>query len=74
MLARGRIRIDHLAWDAAARTLEVGLTSGKDQSVELRMPTAESISADRGRPTRSPNAITLELPAGKPVTLRIRWN
>jgi len=46
ILARGQIRIDELTWDRPAGTVRLKLTSGKDQTVTLRMPTFEAIESD----------------------------
>lgn len=72
-LARGRVRIGHLAWDAWARTVELGITSGRDQAIGLRVSAAKAIRCDRGRPAASPDAITLELPAGEQAVARVKW-
>jgi hypothetical protein len=58
MLARGRITINRLAWDAPGRTVRVSLTSRTDQTVKLRVNGSEQ---------------SLRLPKNKPVEAEMKW-
>jgi hypothetical protein len=77
ILARGQIRLGSLEWDAAARRILLQLTSGKDQSLALRLPPATSIRVTRAekaevRPsTLGANAVTLVLRKGQPATVEV---
>ena len=72
-LARGQIHVDRLAWDAESKTVILGLTSGKTQTITLRMPTATSLSGDGVESADAPNAVALNLSAGKPVAVNLTW-
>lgn len=56
--ARGQITINRLAWDTSGRTVRVSLTSGKDQTVSLRVKGTER---------------TQHLPKAKPVEAEWKW-
>ena len=47
ILARGQITIDRLQWNRPAGTLRLELTSGRDQTVRLRLATGQAIKSIR---------------------------
>jgi hypothetical protein len=77
MLARTFARIDKLAWDMEARTVELTVTSFRDQTVTLMARYGiEQISAQAGvlaQPLKSGEAnVDVHLHANKPVYLRMK--
>ncbi len=77
MLARTFARIDTLAWDMTARTVDLKVTSFRNQDVTLiARQGIEKVSATAGVLAAGikPNTATCELhlPAGKPVELRLK--
>jgi hypothetical protein len=77
MLARTFARIDKLAWDMEARTVDVAITSVKNQDVTLiARHGIEKISAPAGVLAAKPQPGTancdLHLPAGKPVEVHLK--
>ena len=77
MLARTFARIDQLTWDMNARTVELGLTSLREQDVTLIARYGiEEISAPAGVLAAPLNPgmadCTLHLPEGKPVNLQLK--
>ena len=77
MLARTFARIDQLTWDMNARTVELGLTSLREQDVTLiDRYGIEEISAPAGVLAAPLNPgmadCTLHLPEGKPVNLQLK--
>ena len=77
MLARTCARIDKLAWDMDARTVDLTVTSARQQDVTLiaRHGMAE-VSASRGALSANPKPgaadCDLLLPAGQPVKVHLR--
>ena len=76
MLARTFAKVDTLAWDMPARTVDLTITSLKDQEITLIVRQGiEKISAPAGvlAKTPAPDAIScdLHLPKGKPVRLHL---
>jgi hypothetical protein len=77
MLARTFARIDKLAWDMEARTVQLTVTSFRKQDVTLIARYGiESISAPTGVPAAQLHPgeanIDVHLPENKPVTFRLR--
>jgi alpha-L-fucosidase 2 len=77
MLARTFARIDALAWDMRARTVELTVTSWRNQDVTLMARHGiESISAPAGslaEPHQAGRAdVEVHLPANRPVTFRLK--
>jgi hypothetical protein len=80
ILARGQIRIDRLEWDRPAGAITLELTSGKEQTITLRLPNSpaiKSIKVVKGTATvkesaKGASARELTLPKGEAVTLDIR--
>jgi hypothetical protein len=58
LLACGQITINRFAWDRAAGTVQLALTSGTDQTIALRLQGHEQ---------------PLALSKGKPVELNLKW-
>lgn len=80
ILARGQISIERLAWDQSDGTVQLRLTSGKAQTVNLRLPERWEIEEARvtsgGAKLESrnkPNCRRLTLPTGNRVELAIRF-
>ena len=81
ILARGQIQINRLQWNASEGALHLELTSGKEQTLTLRLPTKDrirSIAVDRGpaavrESPRGPNSREVDLPKGRPVALDLRF-
>jgi len=77
MLARGQITIDRLDWDQPAGKLRLALTSGKSQTVLLRVPAAATIrdirveGASVGHSPRGANCRELTLDKGQQAVLEI---
>ena len=74
MRARSFARIDTLSWDLDARTIEVTITSLRDQDVTLVVwHGIASLQADGGKAEVAEDGhdCNLHLPANKPVTVRI---
>ena len=76
MLTRTFARIDKLAWDMDARTVDIKITSMKNQDVTLMARHGiESISASSGAlattPQRGKADCNLHLPAGTPVEIHL---
>jgi len=79
ILARGRIRIDRLAWDTPSGSIDLQLTSGIAQTVILRSPSAGRITSAKvvegaakiAASSDAPNTRKLTLPAGKRVAIRL---
>jgi len=77
ILARGQIRLGSLEWDTSAGRILLQLTSGKDQSLALRLPHATGIRVARAenaevRPSNlGANAVTLVLRKGQPATVEV---
>jgi len=79
VLARGQIRIDRLAWDRSAGKVDLHLTSGRKQTVTLRLPAVMRMTS--ARVTEGPAKLTeipkapdkrkLTLPAGKAVRIQL---
>jgi alpha-L-fucosidase 2 len=77
MLARTFARIDNLAWDMDARTVDLTLTSVRKQDITLvARQGIESIAAPAGilaAPLQAGKAnVDVHLPEGKPVTLHLK--
>jgi hypothetical protein len=77
MLLRTFARLDKLAWDLEARTVELTVTSVKKQDVTLiARHGIEGISASSGalaaKPQSDTAACNLHLPAGKPVEIHLK--
>jgi hypothetical protein len=77
MLARTFARIDKLAWDMEARTVDVAITSVKNQDVTLiARHGIEKISAPAGVLAAKPQSGTancdLHLPEGQPVEVHLK--
>jgi hypothetical protein len=77
MLARTAARIDTLAWDMDAHTVDVTITSAKDQDITLiARHGIEDIAAPAGtlaaQPQRGAANCDLHLPAGKPVEVHLK--
>lgn len=58
ILARGRITIDRLAWDRSAGKVHLAVTSGKPQTVALRL---------------GGKSQELQLPEHQTVKLELKW-
>ena len=76
MLARTFARIDKLAWDMGARTVELAVTSFREQDIALIARYGiEEITASAGVLSAPLNQETancnLHLPQGKPVTVHL---
>jgi hypothetical protein len=79
ILARGQIGIERLEWDVPAGTVRVELTSGREQTLTVRLPNRERITSaavTRGTATvrespRGPNCREIALPKGEAVTLEL---
>ena len=79
VLARGRIRIDRLAWDWPAGRIDLDLTSCNAQTVTLRLPEdvriisaeVDDIEAAIEVSAGTANHAELELPGSKTVCVRI---
>jgi alpha-L-fucosidase 2 len=76
MLTRTFARIDKLAWDLDARTVDIKITSMKNQDVTLMVRHGiESISASSGALATKPQPgkadCNLYLPAGTPVEIHL---
>ena len=77
MLARSFARINKLAWDMEERTVELTVTSLRDQDITLIARYGiEEISAPAGvlgaRSTRGEANCDLHLPGGKPVDIHLK--
>ncbi len=77
MLARTFARIDRLAWDMDARTVDVTITSLKKQDITLvTRHGIEKISASGGALAANPRSgaanCDLHLPEGKPVEINLK--
>jgi alpha-L-fucosidase 2 len=77
MLSRTFARLDELAWDMQARTVDVTITSMKKQDVTLIARYGiEAITAPAGvlaaKPTSGTANCDLHLPAGKPVEVHLK--
>jgi alpha-L-fucosidase 2 len=77
VLARTFARIDHLAWDMHARTVDLTLTSFRPQNLTLvARHGIEAISARSGILSAPPRVggadVEVHLPENKPVTFHIR--
>jgi len=77
MLARTFARIDKLAWDMEARTVDLTVTSVRKQDITLiARQGIETISAPAGVlavPLQAGKAnVDVHLPEGKPVTLHLK--
>jgi hypothetical protein len=77
MLARTFARIDKLAWDMDARTVDVAITSVRKQDITLiARQGIENISAPAGVLAAKPRSgradCDLHLPEGKPVDLHLK--
>ena len=79
VLARGQITLNRLAWDQAKGTVHAELTSGKDQTVAIRLGRARAIQSiqatgatvrESGRGT---HAREITLAASRPVSLDITF-
>jgi len=82
ILARGQIKVERLAWDRPAGSLELQVVSGKAQTVELRLPEGWQIKdarVTRGgariEPGKKANSCScmLKLPEDESVELAIRF-
>ena len=79
ILARGQLRIDNLTWDSPAGRLHLELTSAKDQTLTLRLPsrprikTLRAAGAEAGKSTRGENCRRLRLTRDTPATLDIAF-
>jgi hypothetical protein len=81
ILARGQIQVDRLQWNAPEGALHLELTSGKEQTLTLRLPTKDrirSMAVARGpaavrESPRGPNSREVDLPKGRPVALDLRF-
>jgi alpha-L-fucosidase 2 len=76
MLTRTFARIDKLAWDMDARTVDIKITSMKNQDITLvARHGIDSISASSGalatKPQRGEANCDLHLPAGTPVAIHL---
>ena len=79
--ARQQIHINNLAWDAGEKRLTLKVTSDKDQTVRLALPTAETIREIRivsgaaviGTVDGDPAARSVQLEEDLPVVLEIGW-
>ncbi len=77
MLLRTFARLDKLAWDMEARTVDLTVTSVKKQDVTLiARHGIEAISASSGalaaKPQPGKAACDLHLPEGKPVEIHLK--
>ncbi len=77
MLLRTFARLDKLAWDMDARTVDVTVTSARKQDVTLiARPGIEAVSASPGalgsKPESGKAACDLRLQAGKPVEVHLK--
>jgi alpha-L-fucosidase 2 len=77
MLLRTFARLDRLAWDMDARTVDVRVTSARTQDVTLMARHGiEAVSASAGILTTKPKpgeaACDLHLPEGKPVEIHLK--
>ena len=77
MLLRTFARLDKLAWDMDARTVDVTVTSVKKQDVTLiARHGIETISASTGalaaKPAADQAVVNLHLPEGKPVEIHLK--
>ena len=77
MLARSFARIDRLAWDVEARTVDLTVTSARKQDVTLiARHGIASIAAPAGilaAPLQAGKAdVDVHLPEGKPVTFHLK--
>jgi len=77
MLARTSTRIDNLAWDMQARSVDVTLTSIREQDVALivrhgieKISVLPGVLATEPRPNAAD--CTLHLPEGKPVEIHLK--
>ena len=76
MLLRTFARLNKLAWDMEARTVDVTVTSVRKQDVTLiARQGIEAISSSPGalsaKPTRNQACCVLHLPEGKPVDVHL---
>jgi len=76
MLLRAFARLDRLAWDMEARTVDLTVTSARTQDVALlARPGIERVSASAGvlaaQPQAGEAACDLHLPEGKPVDIHL---
>lgn len=78
VLCRGAIEIESLKW--SADRVELTLTSKQAQTIVLSLPSAiaESAASCRGgsvtiRANHESRDVSLDLPAGKPVAVMLRW-
>jgi len=77
MLARTFARIDKLAWDMEARTVDIKITSARKQDITLvARHGIESATASAGVLAAKPRAgsadCDLHLPEGKPVDMHLK--
>jgi len=77
ILARTFAKIDDLTWNFATKTIDVTITSTRDQEVSLIVRYGiESITAPDGiltaNPAKDSDRCVIRLPQGKPVTLHIK--
>ena len=78
ILARGEITIGRLDWDHTAGKLRLALTSGKKQTVLLRVPAAaieriRAKGASVSESPRGPNCRELALQKGQEAVVEIHW-
>jgi len=80
VLARRQIRINRLTWNKPAGTIHLELTSQTGQTITLRLPNSKKIEklevtagGAQAKPASAANARLLALPAGKTVTVEIRF-
>jgi hypothetical protein len=77
LLARGQVRIEELAWDIQAGTVALTLVSGKDQTLDVRLPgnlPVKGIKADGATSAPSKlgqNARSIAVKAGVPARLTV---
>ena len=77
MLLRTFARLNKLAWDMGARTVDLTITSLRNQDVTfIARQGIESISATPGalsaKPPRNQASCVLHLPEGKPVDVHLK--
>jgi len=74
ILCRGQISVDNLQWDLERKKVEVTLTSGKDQTIDLMMRRGmKEVSTDSRKSLSLVNDTTAKVDLKKqvPVTLII---
>ena len=77
ILARTYAKVDDMTWDLEARTIDLTLTSLRDQDVSLIVRYGiDSITAPDAvlgsQPAKGADRCVIHLPKGKPVTLHVR--